>query len=444
MTDASARRRIIGGSFGNFVELYDFFVYGFSVPILASHFFPVGDSTAGLLSTFAVYAAAFLMRPVGGILFGRLGDRLGRVRMMVVTVVTMGACTMVIGLVPTYEHIGIAATVLLVAARLGQGLSMGGETSGAYSFLVESAPEGRRARWLGYGAAMAFAPAAIVGLFIVGLRSAMGDDVFQDWGWRIPFILGGLLGLIGVLLRARLSDPEEFVEARKTEHVKDPLRAVFRTQQRTMLNAGLLSSVNGLVTYALNGYLYTYLLTVVGLDEIPALLVTSAGIAGGAILYPVTGAMADRYGRKPLLIAGTLWTVAGIYPAFALASSGSVAAACGAAAILMIGTALTTTPQFAVQTELFPTSMRYSGHAIATNLGNALFGGTVALISGVLVSATGSSVAPAFYIMGVSVFAFVVVLFTPETKDFDLRHSRVRAPGVCHEDRSAKEPTQAG
>ncbi|MGW7595001.1 MFS transporter [Streptomyces asiaticus] len=133
--------------------------------------------------------------------------------------------------------------------------------------------------------------------------------------------------------------------------------------------------------------------------------------------------------------------MAGIYPAFALASSGSIAAVCGGTAILMVGTALTTTPQFAVQTELFPTSMRYSGHAIATNLGNALFGGTVALISGVLVSATGSAVAPAFYIMGVSLLAFVVVLFTPETKDFDLRHSRVRATAVRQEDRSAKEPT---
>lgn len=380
------------------------------------------------------------MRPVGGIVFGRLGDRLGRVRMMVVTVVTMGACTMLIGLVPTYQHIGIAATVLLVAARLGQGLSMGGETSGAYSFLLESAPEGKRARWLGYGAAMAFLPAAVVGMFIVGLRSAMGDDAFQEWGWRIPFLLGGLLGLIGLLLRARLTDPEEFVEARKAEHVKDPLRAVFRTQRRSMLNAGFLSSVNGLVTYALNGYLYTYLITVVGLGQIPALLVTSAGIAGGAILYPVTGALADHYGRKPLLIAGTLWTAAGIYPAFALASSGSVAAAFGTAFILMIGTALTTTPQFAVQAELFPTSMRYSGHAIATNLGNALFGGTVALVSGVLVSATGSAVAPAFYIMGVSIFALVVVLFTPETKDFDLRHARTRPPAVRQETRVAEEP----
>jgi MHS family proline/betaine transporter-like MFS transporter len=430
LTDISNRRRIVGGAFGNFVELWDFFVYGFSVPIIASHFFPADNPTAGILSTFAIYAAAFLMRPVGGIFFGRLGDRLGRVRVMTVTVMAMGACTMLIGLIPTYGRIGIAATLLLVLARLGQGFSMGGETSGAYSFLLESAPEGRRARWLGYGAAMAFIPAALVGLFIVGLRSVLGGDAFDAWGWRVPFIIGGLLGLVGVYLRLKLKDPQEFIEARAEAHVESPLRTVFRTQRRALVNVGLLSSANGLVTYTLNGFLYTFLLTQVGLPQIPTLLIVSGGIAGGAVLYPIVGALADRVGRKPLLISGTLWTAVGIYPAFLLAASGSISGALAATAILMVGTGLTTTPQFALQAEMFPTAVRYSGHAVATNVGNAVFGGTVALISTLLVAWTGSATSPAFYIAAVSIFATVVVILTPETRDFDLRHSHTNPEGL--------------
>ncbi|MEU2686856.1 MFS transporter [Streptomyces hygroscopicus] len=163
----------MAGSIGNLVELYDFFVYGFSVPILASHFFPAGNPNVSLLSTFAVYAAAFVMRPVGGIQFGCLGDRIGRAKTMTMTVLVMGLSTMLIGVLPTYGTIGIAATALLVVGRLTQGLSMGGETSGGYSFILESAPEGRRAQWISIGAAMSFAPAAVVGLSILGLRTAV-------------------------------------------------------------------------------------------------------------------------------------------------------------------------------------------------------------------------------------------------------------------------------
>ncbi|MEB3372350.1 MFS transporter [Saccharopolyspora mangrovi] len=423
MASSNNKRRILAGSFGNFVELYDFFVYGFSVPILATYFFPAGNPTVGILSTFAIYAAAFLMRPIGGILFGRFGDRLGRVKMMTITVLVMGGCTMLIGLLPTYGQIGLLATILLVIARLGQGLSMGGETSGAYSYLLESAPEGRRGTWIGVGAAMAFLPAAVVGIFILGLRTLLGDAVFEDWGWRLPFLLGGVLGLVGLYLRMKVEEPEAFVESRRTEKITDPLRTVLRTHRGPLLSVGLLSSANGLVTYTLNGYLYTYLLTVAGLGQVAALLVVSTAIATAAVLYPVTGMLADRVGRKPLLLAGTLWTAAGIYPAFLLASSGSVGSAALAALILVVGTALTTTPQFLVQAEMFPTAVRYSGHAVATNIGNALFGGTVALVSGALVSSFGTPVAPAPYIALVSVFAFFVVLRTPETRTYDLQHS---------------------
>lgn len=424
MSGNSTTRRILGGSIGSFVELYDFFIYAFSVPALALHFFPESNPTTALLATFAVYAAGFIMRPVGGILFGFLGDRVGRVRMLMVTITLMGVATMLTGLLPTYQQIGIVATILLVICRLGQGLSLGGESSGAYSFMLESAPKGKRAQWISINASSSFIAAAIVSLFVLSLRFAMGDDVYMDWGWRIPFIVGGLLGAVGIWIRMRLDDPEEFVEARDEQPTQNPLLIVVKAP-RKIINVLLLSSSHAVTNYLIQGYMYTFLLMVAGLSQVAALLTTCVAMTICAVLFPVFGFVADRIGRKPLLIFGTIWLAVTVYPAFLLASSGSVWGAAAGLAPLIIASACCVSAGFTTQAELFPTSVRYSGHAIATNVGNALFGGTAPLIAAAMVSYFGAPVAPAYYVIAVGIFAFVVVLFTPETRDFVLRSAEI-------------------
>ncbi|KAA9163306.1 MHS family MFS transporter [Amycolatopsis acidicola] len=422
----TARRRIAGASIGNLGELYDFFLFGFSAPVLAVHFFPKSNPTAAMLGTFAVYALAFFARPLGGLLFGFLGDRKGRINVLTTTVLLMGACTTAAGLLPTFESVGVLAPVLLVVCRLGQGLSLGGESSGSYAYVIESAPEGRRARWVGFAACTAFLPAALVGILVLAVRSGMGEAAYVGWGWRIPFLIGGVLGAAGFWLRKRLDDPEEFTEAAIEKAADDPLRTAARPRIKSMLLVTLLGSAHAVVSYLLLGFMYTFLVQVAGLGHTAALLSNAGAVAVLALLFPVFGALADRVGRKPLLLSGTALLAVVAYPAFKLASSGTVAGACLGQVLLVLAAAPCVAAGFVAQLELFPTAVRCTGHAISSNLGNAIFGGTAPLIAAALVTGFGSPLAPAFYGVAIGVFAFLVVLVLPETRRYRLRDASAR------------------
>jgi MHS family proline/betaine transporter-like MFS transporter len=435
MAVASTRRKIAGASIGNLAECYDFFVFGFTAPVLALHFFPESNPTAALLGTFAIYAVAFLARPLGGVLFGCLGDRSGRVSMMSLTVLLIGGATMVIGLLPTYQEVGFLATVLLVIVRLLQGLSLGGEASGSYSFMLESAPAGKRAFWVSIAACSAFLPATFAALVVFGIRATMGTEAFEDWGWRLPFFLGGALGVAGVWIRRRLTDPDEFVEAVRQAPVDNPIRTVVGSRLRTLINVAALSSVHAVTNYLVLGYLYTYRVKTAGLTDGEALVANSVAICGLALLFLVFGRLSDRVGRKPLLLAGTIWIVVFAVPAFKLVASGTLAGAYAGQFLIVVPAAMCTSAGFTTQLELFPTRMRYAGHAIASNVGNAFFGGTAPLIAAALVGALATPIAPAYYAAAIGVFGVIVVLFTPETSRVDLRDS-VGAPVPSPTDQS--------
>lgn len=423
MDHATARRRLIGGVVGTFVEWYDFLIYGLSAPVLALHFFPESNPTAALLGTFAIYAIAFFIRPLGGVFFGYLGDRMGRISILAATILLMGAATLATGLLPTYATIGIAAPALLLVCRLAQGFSAGGETSGGLSYILESAPDDRRARWVSIGVASSFLPVVLGGLLILGLRTVFGEQGYTDWAWRLPFILGGVLAVIGLWIRRRLDDPEEFVEAVAEKQVSDEPVARAKPVIGVTVMVILLVAVQAVGAYLINGYMYTYTVSVIKMDETIALMANSLAVLLIVLLLPVFGAVCDLRGRKPMMMAGAVWLLVLAYPALLLVGTGSFAGALAGQLIIAFGVAVFASGGFVVMLELFPTAMRFTGHAIAYSLGYAIFGGTTPLIAASLVESTGSSMAPAFYVMAISALGIVTVLRTPETRHFRLRDS---------------------
>ena len=265
----SPSRKLLGGAIGNMGEQFDYSIYAFTAPIIALNFFPSSNPVAALLNTFVVYALSFVARPFGGVMFGYIGDRFGRFAILTWTVVLMGVGTMLIGLLPSYSSVGVLAPILLVVCRLLQGLSLGGETTGVESYIAESAPDGKRASWTSLVMSFAYIPVALVACFILGLRTVMGDAAFEAWGWRIPFLLGGVVAFAGYLLRRNLDDPDEYLEAKAEadqlalvpksgESVAHALGQSFKTRKSMLLVILLLCSPS-VAAYLLTGYMYTYL-----------------------------------------------------------------------------------------------------------------------------------------------------------------------------------------
>ncbi len=338
MTKQSSIRTLSAGSIGNFGEIYDFAVFGFSVPILSAHFFPGSDRTAALLSTFAVYAVAFFARPLGGLLFGVMADKVGRVKVMAMTVWLMALGTAVIGLLPTYASIGIAAPALLVFCRIAQGLALGGETTGTTSFILESAPDDRRGGWIGLTLIFSHLPNALVAGLLIGLQFAAGVSAYADWVWRVPFLAGGLIGIVGFWLRRNLDEPDEYKQATRRTDSKNPLRTAIRTGGlRGMLNVAMIQPIQTVGSYLLLGFMYTFLVRVAKLDPTSALITNAAAIVVLSFMIPLGGVLSDRLGRKPVLSFGAAWLAFTAYPGVYLAATGTITGALVGQLLLAVG-----------------------------------------------------------------------------------------------------------
>jgi len=339
------------------------------------------------------------------------------------TIWLMALGTAVIGMLPTYQSIGLAAPILLVICRLCQGLAMGGETTGSTSFILESAPKENRGRWVGIIFAFATMPNAVVAVMLLGLQVFVGKEAYVDWVWRIPFLIGGLIGIVGYWLRRNLEDPEEYKQAAKKAQYQNPLRAMTRTGFKSMLYVAMIQPVQTVSAYLLIGFMYTFLVKQAGVDSRMALFSNALAIFIYAIFIPIGGRLSDRYGRKTILSIGAIWLAAVAYYSIQLASAGTMPELIIGQALIAIGAGLYSGPCFAAAPEFFPTSFRATGHAISYQVVVAALGGTTPLVCAWLVSTLNSPLAPGWYLTFMGILCFILIRFVPETKDVDLSTS---------------------
>ena len=418
-------RKVVGASFaGTVVEWFDFAIYGYMATHIAATFFASGDPLTGLLETFAIFAVAFAMRPLGGIIFGRLGDRLGRKQTLILTVLLMSGSTAAIGLIPSYETIGIWAAVLLAIARCIQGLSAGGEYAGATIYTVEHSPDHRRNR---YSSAMSMATFASFAL-AAGLGALFSfmlpAEAMGDWGWRALFLLSIPMGLVAFYIRSKLHESPEFEAMVKdsADRPKLSLGAVVGSQWPQMLRLGGFVMLTALSFYIFSTYMSTFLTRVVGLDQSLALLSSLVALLFATALAPVMGRLSDRIGRRRMMqMAAVLLTVMTI-PAYMLAELGTLGSAVASQPLIALGAVSANVVTSVLLSEMFSTDVRYTASGLSYNVTYAIFGGTAPYLATWLVATTGNSLAPAIYVTVVAVIALgVASIFIRETAGKPLR-----------------------
>jgi MHS family proline/betaine transporter-like MFS transporter len=424
-----AGRALAAAAIGNFVEWYDFAVYGYSAAVIAKVFFPAGHDTAALLGSLAIFGVTFLLRPLGGIILGRLGDRIGRRPVLSVTVLLMGLATTLMGLLPSYASIGIAAPLLLLLLRLAQGFFGGGEFSGASTYLVEYAPPNRRGLWATLSMATGVFPFAVCGVVILAVTTAMSPATYAGIGWRLPFLFALPLALAGLYLRLRIEETPAFREVQDAGAVESaPMTAVLRGHLRPVLLVFGISSLNAVGSYTVTSYMPTFLGTQAGMAPGTALVASSIAVAVLAVLLPVAGRLGDRLGRRPLILAGTIGVILLAVPGYLVAGMGTLGAA-------VIGQLLMIVPLTGISAvlgpamcELFPTNVRYSGSALGYNVAYACFGGTAPFVAQFLIVRTGTPIAPAFYLVFFGLVALIAVVKLPETSRFSIDRQPVHDP----------------
>ncbi|MEU1981903.1 MFS transporter [Nocardia sp. NPDC019395] len=417
ISPAMLRRAVIASCAGSFVEYYDFAVYAALTPAIASTFFSATDRVSGLLSTLGIFALAFLARPLGGLIWGRFGDKIGRQTTLVSVIVLMSVSTAAIGLLPGYETIGVLAPLLLVILRVLQGISAGGELPGATIFVAESAPNHRRGyfvSWIG----VSITCATLAGLLTAALLAALlSTESLNSWGWRIPFLLALPLGLVGLYIRVKLDESPAFELARKAEATfHSPLPEVLGkvSMYRRMAVTGLLGAGAFLGYYIMMIYMPTLLTSELGFDSGDGLLAICAGGAAIAVLGPPMGILSDRYGRRRVLVYAAVGLIVFTYPSFLLLDTGNFLAAVAALILLAIPVSAGQAVYVTAALERFPTSIRYTAFGISYNV-FGLIGGTAAYVSTFLVAQTGTTYAPAFYLMAVAVVVLLTTLRVQET-----------------------------
>lgn len=417
------RHVTFAGFAGTVVEWFDFAVYGFMATIIATTFFPESTGAVALLQTFAIFAVAFALRPVGGAVFGMLGDRIGRKSVLILTVLLMSGSTAAIGLLPSYEQIGIWAAVLLTVARCVQGLSAGGEYAGAVTYVIEHSPPQQRARW---GSAMptaTFAAFAVAALLSYLLTTGLGEAAMQEWGWRIPFLIAAPLGLIAFWIRRKLGESPMFEAAdddAATEHAPAPLRSTLRTQARPMLILGGYISLTALSFYIFSTYMTTFLREVVHLEAVPVLASNVLVLTLAAIIAPFVGMICDRFGRRKIMFASAILLAATSVPGYLIASGATFTTALLGQLLIMFGTVAANVVTAVLLTEVFPTRVRYTASGVTYNVAYAVFGGTAPYIATWLIDATGNPISPAIYLTVIAVGAFIATTLMPETAGRDL------------------------
>jgi MFS transporter, MHS family, proline/betaine transporter len=413
--EREVRRAVKAAALGNAMEWFDFGIWGYLAATLGHVFFPSSNDTVGLLFSFATFSVAFFIPPIGGMVFGPLGDRIGRKQILAVTMLMMAASTFAIGLIPSYSTIGYWATVLLVVFRLVQGFSTGGEYGGAATFITEYSPDKKRgfyASFLEFGTLAGYIGAA--GLVTL-LTAAVGAEAMQDWGWRVPFLIAGPLGAVGLYLRMRLDETPAFQKLEEVEPVKGAFKDIFGAYlPRLLLCVALVASYN-VNDYLVLTYLPTYLTEELHYKDTHGLIILLATMVFLLLIINQVGKLNDRFGRKPVLTIGMLGFLIFSVPAFLLVKQGSVVAVAAGLLILGLSVVCFLATMSAALPALFPTHVRYGSLAIGYNVSVSLFGGTAPFVVTWLISVTDNDLMPAYYSSAAALVGLIAVFFMRET-----------------------------
>ena len=429
---------IIASSVGTVIEWYDFYIFGSLSAIISLSFFPKNDPTAAFLSTLAAFGAGFIARPFGGVIFGRLGDRIGRKYTFLLTLLLMGGSTFAIAFIPSYSQIGLVAPAILLFLRIIQGLALGGEYGGAATYVAEYAPDAHRGKYTSYiqtTATLGFFVSIIV---VLVCQNIIGDEGFKEWGWRIPFALSGILVVVSYFIRRNMHESPLFSKLKAEGRLsQNPLKEAFASKEnrRLMLIAMFGAIVGqGVVWHTGQFYAQIFINKILQVDFVTTNLVIAASLVVGTPLFVVFGSLSDRVGRKVIMLGGMALAAIFYYPLFAWMSdivgkegtmvNGAVqltnwgkielAFIC---CLLVTFAAMAYGPIAAFLVELFPTKIRYTSLSIPYHFANGVFGGCAPFVATWLGAATHSNFAGIFYPITLAAITVIVgILYLPETK----------------------------
>ncbi len=416
------RRVAVASAVGTTIEWYDYFIYSTAAALIfGSQFFSALSPASGTLAAFATLGAGFLARPIGGVLWGHFGDRIGRKAMLVASLLVMGLATVGVGLLPTYEQVGLLAPVLLLVLRLLQGLSAGGEWGGAALMAVEHAPAAQRGRYGSFSQIGVPAGLILAQLVFFAVGNALSDEEFASWGWRVPFLLS--IVLVGVGLYVRLSVEESPVfRALRAESARSssPIVEVFRERPRALVVASASFIANTAIGYVFLAYLLSYGTSVLKVSRNLMLVVVIVGSVTWLLSIVASAIWSDRIGRRPVYLVGSVLLVLWSIPFFLLIDSREAALMIIAVVVLTIGLGASYGPQSALFAELFEARYRYSGASFSYAVGAVLGGGFAPLIATALQSSTGTSLSVSAYMIVVGLISLVAVWAMPETLGRDV------------------------
>jgi MHS family proline/betaine transporter-like MFS transporter len=408
-------RVVLASVVGSFVEWFEFSVYGYFAAILGKVFFPSSSEHVQLIASLAAFAIAFLARPFGGVIFGPLGDKLGRKKVLTTTIMLMAGSTFAIGIIPSHATIGIAAPILLVLMRLLQGISAGGEASGAAIFVAEYCQDKNRTAvtsWIEFGCISGFffgaAVATVLSFFFT-------TEQINDWAWRVPFLLALPLGSIGLYIRNRLEETPVFEAARATKvKAKVEWRNLFSTHGGALLQSSGIIIVTNVTLFTVVTYTPTYLVSTLHLAPSTGLMLSLGPQFLLICMIPVLGIVADKIGRKAMMLIGSVAVAVCAIPCFNLLMTGSMPSKVAALIVLNMCLAALLSCIYSTIPALFDVKVRFTGMAISYNVSVALFAGTAPVLNAWLIGLTGSPLIPAYYLILAAIVGIVALLYSPD------------------------------